>query len=58
MPVIYSMLSEAKAQSFSSTPPVAVPSKAPMNRWSPSFLNMLTQTPMSADAQEGDRIIQ
>jgi putative oxidoreductase len=35
------MLSDAKAQSFSDTPPVADPSEAPMNRWSPYFLSIL-----------------
>jgi hypothetical protein len=42
------MLSEAKARSFCGTPPVADPSEAPMNRWSPYFLSI-----MSAGAREG-----
>jgi hypothetical protein len=42
------MLSEAKARSFRGTPPVADPSEAPMNRWSPYFLSIVSQTLMSA----------
>ena len=52
MSLIYSMLSEAKAQS-----PVRrlwlIPSEAPMNRWSPYFLSVLSQPLMSAGAREG-----
>ena len=44
------MLSEAKARSFCGTPPVADPSEAPMNRWSPYFLSIVSQTLMSAGA--------
>src|SRR5712692_8615035 len=47
------MLSEAKARSFCGTPPVADPSEAPMNRWSPYFLSIVSQTFMSAGAREG-----
>jgi len=47
------MLSEAKARSFCGTPPVADPSEAPMNRWSPYFLSIVSQTLMSAGAREG-----
>jgi hypothetical protein len=47
------MLSEAKARSFCGTPPVADPSEVPMNRWSPNFLSILSQTLMSAGAREG-----
>jgi hypothetical protein len=57
MSLIYSMLSEAKAQS-----PVRrlwlIPSEAPMNRWSSYFLSILSQTLMSAGAQEVVRTIQ
>src|SRR5882762_3491877 len=41
------MLSEAKARSFCGAPPVADPSEAPMNRWSPYFLSIVSQTFMS-----------
>jgi len=34
-------------------PPVADPSEAPMNRWSPYFLSIVSQTLMSAGAREG-----
>src|SRR6266436_8464771 len=47
------MLSEAKARSFCGTPPVADPSEAPMNRWSPYFLSIVSQTLMSAGARKG-----
>jgi len=39
--LICSMLIEAQAQSFLRSPPVADPSEAPMNRWSPYFLSIL-----------------
>ena len=41
MSLICSMLSEARAPSFSGTPPLADPSEAPGNRWSPYFLRIL-----------------
>ena len=47
------MLSKAKARSFCGTLPVADPSEAPMSRWSPYFLSILSQTLMSAGSGKG-----
>jgi len=47
------MQSEAKARSFCGTPPVADSGEAPMNRWSPYFLSIVSQTLMSAARDKG-----
>jgi len=52
------MLSEAKARSFCGTPPVADPSEAPMNRWSPYFLSIVSQNSHERGRERKVRTIQ